>query len=70
MPDTHRFQEEFDAFKARLLGMGGLAEEQVRVAVRALVEREPDDVQRILTGDEPLNRLQVEIDDRGFRLLA
>lgn len=70
MPDTHRFQEEFDAFKARLLEMGGLAEERVRVVVRALVDREPDDVQRTLTGDEPINRLQVEIDERGFRLLA
>lgn len=70
MPDTHRFQEEFDALKARLLEMGGLAEERVRAVIRALVDRDVDVIERILTGDEPLNRLQVEIDDRGFRLLA
>ncbi|MGE5815303.1 MAG: phosphate signaling complex protein PhoU [Acidobacteriota bacterium] len=70
MPDTHRFHEEFDGFKARLLEMGGLAEERVRAVIRALVDRDPDVVEKILAGDEPLNRLQVEIDDRGFRLLA
>ena len=31
---VRHFQEELDALKERLLGMGGLAEERVRVAVR------------------------------------
>jgi phosphate transport system protein len=70
MPDTQRFHEEFDVFKARLLEMGGLAEERVRAVIHALVDRDPDVVEKILTGDEPLNHLQVDIDDRGFRLLA
>lgn len=70
MPDTHRFQEEFDAFKARLLEMAGLAEERVRAVVRALVERDPDVVEQVAAGDDPINRLQVEIDNRGFLLLA
>jgi len=70
MPDTQRFHDEFDAFKARLLEMGGLAEERVRAVVRALVDRDARVVEQVLTGDEPLNRLQVEIDDRGFHLLA
>lgn len=70
MPDTQRFHEEFDAFKARLLEMGGLAEERVRAVIHALVDRDAEVVDTILAGDEPLNQLQVEIDDRGFRLLA
>ena len=70
MPDTHRFHEEFDAFKARLLEMGGIAEERVRAVIRALVDRDTDLIGTILSGDEPLNRLQVDIDGRGFRLLA
>ena len=47
MPDTHRFQEEFDALKARLLEMGGLAEERVRAVIRALVDRDVDVIERI-----------------------
>ena len=70
MPDTVRFHEEYDAFKARLLEMGGLAEERVRAVVRALVDRVPQVVDDIATGDAPINKLQVEIDNRGFHLLA
>jgi phosphate transport system protein len=70
MPETLRFQEEFDAFTARLLEMGGLAEERVRAVVRALVERVPQTVEEVAAGDDPINRLQVEIDNRGFHLLA
>lgn len=70
MPDSQRFHEEFDTFKARLLEMGGLAEERVRAIIGALVGRDDAAVDQVLAGDEAINRLQVEIDDRGFHLLA
>ena len=51
--------------------MGGLAEEQVRLAVKGLVERDRDaDRRSVLRGDEPINALHIEIDDRCFKLLA
>jgi len=64
------FQEELARLKARLLEMGGLAEERVATAVRALVERDAALVDAILTGDGPLNQFHIEIDGRSFRLLA
>jgi len=64
------FQEELEQLKTRLLEMGGLAEEQVRVAVKALVDRDRDLIEHVLTGDEPINRLHIEIDGRCFTLLA
>jgi phosphate transport system protein len=64
------FHEELDALKGRLLEMGGLAEERVRAAVQGLVLREGSLFDKILLGDEPINQLHVEIDDRCFRLLA
>ena len=64
------FQEELEQLKARLLEMGGLAEEQVRLAVKGLVERDRDLVARVLTGDGPLNALHIEVDNRCFTLLA
>ncbi len=64
------FQEELDELKARLLEMGGLAEERVTAAVRALVDRDPMLVERVLAGDQPLNQLHIEIDGWSFRLLA
>jgi phosphate transport system protein len=64
------FHEELDALKGRLLEMGGLAEERVRAAVQGLVLRDGAMFDKILIGDEPINQLHVEIDDRCFRLLA
>lgn len=63
-------QEHLDALKARLLVMGGLAEEQVRLVTEALVGRDADLAARVRTGDEPLNALHCEIDQRCVRLLA
>ena len=64
------FREELEALHRRLLEMGGLAEERVRLAVQTLVDRDAAGIEQVLTGDEPVNRLHVEIDDRCFRLLA
>jgi phosphate transport system protein len=64
------FQEELEHLKARLLEMGGLAEEQVRVAVTALVDRDREMIEHVLTGDEPINKLHIEVDGRCFTLLA
>ena len=64
------FQEELEQLKTRLLEMGGLAEEQVRLSIRALVDRDRELIERVLHGDEPLNRLHIEIDGRCFMLLA
>jgi phosphate transport system protein len=64
------FQEELEQLKARLLEMGGLAEEQVRLAVKGLVHRDRDLIARVLTGDDPLNALHIELDNRCFTLLA
>jgi len=70
--DRHvrHFQEELDLVKARLLEMGGLAEERVRLAVRSLVDRDRTLVERVLGGDAAINQLHIEIDDRCFKLLA
>ncbi len=63
-------QEHLDALKERLLAMGGLAEERVRVVTEALVTRDADLALRVQAGDEPINDLHKEIDQRCVRLLA
>src|SRR5215813_9363700 len=73
MPSEHgvrHFQDELEQLKARLLEMGGLAEEAVRIAVKGLVDRDRDLIDRVLSGDGPLNKLHIEVDDRCFTLLA
>ena len=67
---VRHFQEELEVLKTRLLEMGGLAEERVRHAVQGMAERDFALIDGILTGDEPVNRLHIEIDDRVLKLLA
>jgi phosphate transport system protein len=67
---VRHFQEELEALKERLLAMGGLAEERVRVAVLGVADRDPAALEAVLTGDEPVNDLHIEVDDRCFKLLA
>jgi len=64
------FQEELEQLKTRLLEMGGLAEEQVRLSVKGIVDRDRELVERVLLADEPINKLHIEIDGRCFTLLA
>jgi phosphate transport system protein len=67
---VRHFQEELEQLKTRLLAMGGLAEEHVRLAVKGLVDRDHELIERMLVEDEPINRLHIEIDNRCFTLLA
>lgn len=67
---VRHFQEELEALKQRLLAMGGLAEERVRESVRCLMDRDRPAIEALLSGDQPINDLHIEIDDRCVKLLA
>jgi len=67
---TRHFQDELDQLKARLLEMGGLAEDRLRRAVQALVERDLTIVEQVVASDAAINELHIELDDRCFKLLA
>ena len=68
--DVPHFIEDLDKLKARLLSMGGLAEDRVRTAIQALVDRDPALVDQVLNGDDAINRFHIEIDALCFKLLA
>lgn len=64
------FQDELDDLKSSLVGMAGLAEEQVRLAMEALLERDVERAKRVIAGDDRIDDLEMEIDDMAIRLLA
>jgi phosphate transport system protein len=68
--DSRHFVEELRELKDRLLTMGGLAEERLRLAVRGLVERDDRTLADVIAGDSRIDSLQMEIDDRCFKLIA
>jgi phosphate transport system protein len=64
------FQDDLDTLKQRLLSMGGLAEERVRESISGLMDRDSAALDAVLRGDQPINDLHMELDDRCFKLLA
>ena len=68
--ETRHFAEALGELKQRLLMMGRLAEQRVSAAIEALVARDFQLIGRVIDGDSALNTLQIEIDDRAFKLLA
>ena len=67
----HRhFDDELKDLKAKLLRMGGMVEEQIQGALRALVERDSRLAREIIENDHQVNALDVEVDEDCLRLLA
>ena len=64
------FTGELEALRGRLLTMGGLAEERLRLALQGLVERNHELLADVIAGDSRIDELQMEIDERCFTLLA
>src|SRR5215813_12656345 len=65
-----RFVQELDNLRARLLRMGGLAEQAVDRACQAYSDRDLKLCQMVLEGELRINSMEREIDELAFDLLA
>jgi phosphate transport system protein len=68
--ERHHFESELQGLKNRLLNMGAMVEERVHRAIQALMERNLGVAEEIVRGDQEVNELQIEIDERCLRLFA
>jgi len=64
------FDEELEALKQTLLAMGGLVEDQIRRAMRALLERDDALARDVIERDRQVNTYDVEVDETCVNLLA
>ena len=64
------FERDLEELKERLLWMGSLAERSVHQAVHAVLEADEKLALAVLTEENVINELQIEIDDRVVQLLA
>lgn len=63
-------EEEIGAIKERILYMGSLAEEMISLSAKILNERNQELCQQVLEREEKINKLQMEIDETGVKILA
>jgi len=64
------YERQLRLLKEKLLLAGHKAEISIADATRALVERKPSLAQRVIDDDDQLDRLELEIDDICFEILA
>ncbi len=64
------FNAELEDVRQRVLAMGGLVEQQIADAARAIKESDTELAAEVIRGDEKVNILEVSIDDECSRILA
>ena len=64
------FDEALKGLKEKLLRMSGLVEESIGSAIKALMERNAELAYKVIKADDMVNRLEIEIDELGLKLLA
>lgn len=64
------FDVELGALKKKLLHMGSVAEEMIRLAVKGLVIRDASMAETVFAMEDEVNHLHIEIDDIAMKLLA
>jgi phosphate transport system protein len=64
------YESQLGKLRSYVLEMGGLVEDQIAQAVRALLERDQRLARATIQRDHTVNRLDVEIDDLSLKLLA
>src|SRR5512139_1864967 len=66
---TH-FQKELQELKEDLLKMAALVEEAISTAIQSLVKRDSDLAKKTFEGEDRINRMEIDIDDKCLKLLA
>jgi phosphate transport system protein len=64
------YEQHLAQLRSAVLEMGGLVEDQIAQAVRALTERDARLAHATIDRDHTVNRLDVEVDDLCLKLLA
>ena len=67
---SRQYDHELLDIRSRVLSLGGLVEEQVQAAVKALTEGDVDLAERVITDDYKVNSMEVSIDDECTQILA
>jgi phosphate transport system protein len=64
------FDDELAELTGQIVQMGAYAEQQIALALRALVERDDELAERVIEADRVVDRFEEEIDQHAIRLLA
>ena len=67
---SRQFNQELEDLRQSVMTMGGLAEEMVGDAIRAVVEGDSELAEKVIVADDRVNEMEKEIDERCNMVLA
>lgn len=67
---SHQFNAELEDIRSRVLTMGGLVEQQLSIAIKALNQGQSHPAEDVVSNDYQVNAYDVEIDERCTAILA
>ncbi len=67
---SKQFDVELETVRSKVIKMGGLVEDQIGRAVRALQEGDPGLADSVIAGDDEVNALEISIDEDCNRIIA
>jgi len=67
---SRRFNEDLEKLRTRVLQMGGFVEQQLQLAVTALVEGDSRLGDEVASADHQVNQMEVSIDEECGRIIA
>jgi phosphate transport system protein len=67
---SKEFETELRTLRERLCAMGGRCEQQITLAMQALIERDDELARKVIEADEAIDRDESEIDELALQILA
>ena len=67
---TRHFQRELNQLKKRILSLGAMVEERVRMALKAMENRDSGLAERIIGTDHEIDEAEMEIEEECLKILA
>ena len=67
---SHRYDEELEAIRNKVLKMGGLVEQQTQNAIDALIDKDASAASRVIKIDSHVNTMEVELDEECTQVIA
>jgi phosphate transport system protein len=67
---TKHIQRQIDALKQKILDVGAMVEESVAKAISALINRDAAMAERIISDDDVIDHMEVEVEEECLKILA
>jgi len=67
---TKHFQRELEKIKKKILSLGAMVEERVRMAIQAIEEFDGEIAKKIILSDHEIDEMEVEVEEECLKVMA